>query len=264
VLSAGPHFTSREEKVTEIPLVAVTFDINELDEFVLWREMFHGLTAAGIAPLAVHTDAPGVPVDALIRQVDGLIIAGGTDVDPALSGGDAADPLIDAAKPTRDRNELHMLSAARAQDKPVLAICRGAQLLNVACGGTLVADISRDVPCAVDHRRSEEDLAQPLHTVTVQPGSRVGQWMGAAGLVHVNSQHHQGIAVPGRRLRAVARANDHLIEAVELPDEAVVGVQWHPEVLWRNCAHALDLLRGFGAECVRARTAQFTTSSSNR
>jgi putative glutamine amidotransferase len=85
-----------------IPLVAVTFDVNELDEFLLWRDMFHGLIAAGIAPLAVHTDAAGVPAEALIRQVDGLIIAGGSDVDPARYGGDVGDPLIDPAKPARD------------------------------------------------------------------------------------------------------------------------------------------------------------------
>ena len=71
--------------------------------------------------------------------------------------------------------------------------------------------------------------------------------------LEVNSQHHQGIAVVGAGLRVVARAEDHLVEAVELPDEPVVGVQWHPEVYWHDCAHAMDLMRGFSAECtVRA------------
>jgi putative glutamine amidotransferase len=242
-----------EVGLTAIPLVAVTFDVNELEEFVLWREMFRGIVAAGMAPLAVHTDAPGVPVEALMRQVDGLIISGGSDVDPARYGGDAADPLIDPAKPARDHNELRMLGAARKHGKPVLAICRGVQLLNVACGGALIADVGRDVPGAVAHRREEEDLIRPLHAVTVQSGSRLAQWMGVAGPLRVNSQHHQGIAVAGAGLRVVARAVDSLIEAVELPDEPVAGVQWHPEVLWHSCVHAMDLMRGFAAECVRAR-----------
>ena len=242
-----------EVGLTAIPLVAVTFDVNELEEFVLWRQMFRGFVAAGIAPIAVHTDAQGVPTEALMRQVDGLIISGGSDVDPAHYGGDVGDPLIDPAKPARDLNELRMLGAAREHGKPVLAICRGVQLLNVACGGSLIADVERDVPDAVAHRRAEEDLIRPLHAVTVDAGSRLARWMGVCGPLQVNSQHHQGIAVVGAGLRVVARAVDHLVEAVELPDEPVVGVQWHPEVLWHTCAHAMDLLRGFAAECIRTR-----------
>ncbi|HEY6573545.1 MAG TPA: gamma-glutamyl-gamma-aminobutyrate hydrolase family protein [Mycobacterium sp.] len=244
-----------EVGLTAIPLVAVAFDVNELEEFVLWREMFRGFVAAGIAPVAVHTDAQGVPAEALMRQVDGLVISGGSDVDPARYGGDVGDPLIDPPKPARDHNELRMLGAAREHGKPVLAICRGVQLLNVACGGALIADVERDVPDAVAHRRAEEDLIRPLHAVTVEAGSRLAWWMGVSGLLQVNSQHHQGIAVAGAGLRVVARAVDHLIEAVELPDEPVVGVQWHPEVLWHTCAHAMDLLRGFAAECIRTREA---------
>jgi putative glutamine amidotransferase len=242
-----------EVGLTAIPLVAVTFDVNELEEFVLWREMFRGFVAAGIAPIAVHTDAEGVPAEALMQRVDGLIIFGGSDVGPAHYGGDVDDPLIDASKPARDHNELRMLAAAREHGKPVLAICRGVQLLNVACGGSLIADVARDVPDAVVHRRAEEDLIRPLHAVTVETGSRLAQWMGVSGPLQVNSQHHQGIAVVGAGLRVVARAVDHLAEAVELTDEPVVGVQWHPEVLWHNCAHAMDLLRGFAVECVRTR-----------
>jgi putative glutamine amidotransferase len=91
--------------------------------------------------------------------------------------------------------------------------------------------------------------------VTVEVCSRLAQWMGVSGPLHVNSQHHQGIAIVGAGLRVVARAVDHLVEAVELPNDPVVGVQWHPEVLWHKCAHAMDLLRGFAAECVRTREA---------
>jgi Peptidase C26 len=88
-----------EVGLTAIPLVAVTFDVNELEEFVLWREMFRGFVAVGIAPIAVHTDAEGVPAEALMQRVDGLIISGGSDVGPARCGGDVDDPLIDASKP---------------------------------------------------------------------------------------------------------------------------------------------------------------------
>jgi putative glutamine amidotransferase len=160
--------------LTAIPVVAVTFDVNELEEFVLWREMFRGFVAVGIAP--IHTDAEGVPAEALMQRVEGLIISGGSDVDPARYGGDVDDPLIDASKPARDHNELRMLAAAREHGKPVLAICRGVQLLNVACGGSLIADVARDVPDAVAHRRAEEDLIRPLHAVTVEAGSRLAQW----------------------------------------------------------------------------------------
>ncbi len=231
------------------PLVALTYDVHELDAYPLWPDQFRGLTAAGMAALAVQTTLPTLPAELVIDAVDGLIIGGGADLDPARYGGDVDDPLVQHTNPVRDEHELELLRLARLAGKPVLAICRGIQLVNVACGGTVVADIKRDWPDAVEHYGTDEGLARPLHPATVEPGTRLSRWMGTAGPVDVNSQHHQAVGRVGDGVLVSARSDDGLVEGIELAGEPVVGVQWHPEVLWREADHAMNLLRAFTAEC---------------
>jgi len=241
--------------MTNTTLIALTFDADELDKYVLWPYAFQGITAAGATPIAVQTTQLRPRLTSIIDWVDGLVIGGGVDVDPSRYGGDTSDPLIDISNPQRDDLEIQLISAAQNAGKPVLAICRGAQLLNVAHGGTLIGDLRRDRPTTVAHRHTEEGLAQPLHTVSVEDNSLLSTWIGSAGNIDVNSQHHQGIDRVGHGLRVTARADDGLVEGIEVPNEAVVGVQWHPELLWRTDNHAMNLLRGFVDACrVRAMT----------
>ncbi|MGB3485177.1 MAG: gamma-glutamyl-gamma-aminobutyrate hydrolase family protein [Mycobacterium sp.] len=239
--------------MTHTPLIALTFDPNELDKYVLWPFAFQGITAAGATPIAVQTALPHPRLTSLLDRADGLIVGGGVDVDPSRYGGDTSDPLIDAPDPQRDELEIALMATAQKSGKPVLAICRGAQLLNVAHGGTLIGDLRRDRPTAVTHRHTEAGLAHPLHMVSVDDNSLLSTWMGSACDINVNSQHHQGIRRVGEGLRVTARADDGLVEGIEVPGEVVVGVQWHPELLWRTDGHAMNLLRGFVNECrVRA------------
>jgi putative glutamine amidotransferase len=237
------------------PIIAVTCDFDQFTGFLHWRELFRGIVAAGGVPLAVDCGKERTDVSRIIGDVDGLLISGGVDVNPALYGGIADDPRIQGINERRDDNELEALERARATGKPVLAICRGAQLTNVALGGTLYADLARDWMGLSHHWQSEEALIRTLHKVNVEPGSLLAKWMMADGLVAVNSRHHQGIRTLTSIGRATAHTDDGLIEAFEIEAERIVCVQWHPEVLWGSEQHAFALLSNFvhaaGSKTVR-------------
>jgi putative glutamine amidotransferase len=153
-----------------------------------------------------------------IDGLDGLVLAGGTDIDPELYG---AAPHPETGEPDRDRDrlEIALLREALERDLPVLAICRGMQLLNVALGGSLLQHIE-------GHRVPGRAV---VHSVRLAPASRVGAILGS-GEYGVNSRHHQCVERLGNGLTVVGRAPDDIVEAVELEGKRfVVGVQWHPE-----------------------------------
>lgn len=220
-------------------------DFEVLQRYHHWREMLGGIIAAGAAPLTVDCRTPRDDLEHVIGMVDGLILLGGADVNPELYGGDPLDPLLRPAPRTLDDNEITALHIALRRGLPVLAICRGAQLTNVALGGTLYADLPRDRGTAVCHRQAEDELINTAHTVEIRPDSRLAQWTGAAGRIDVNSMHHQAVRDLAPGLRPTAVADDGLIEAFEVAAANLVAVQWHPEILWVNDPYAANLMRGF-------------------
>lgn len=234
------------------PLIGVTYSSDELDDFMLWRLMFQGLVSAGGTPLAIDCATPQLRIAALVSRLDGLVISGGGDVDPARYRGVLDDPEVRGVNRWRDAAEMEALATARGLRLPVLAICRGAQFVNVALGGTLHQHLERDVGTSTAHERSSRALDQLVHGVEVSAGSLLSKWVGCDGVVPVNSQHHQGICRLADGLVVSAVAPDGLIEGFELSDERIVGVQWHPEVLWPTRAHAKALLDNFVAECASA------------
>ncbi|HEU5322242.1 MAG TPA: gamma-glutamyl-gamma-aminobutyrate hydrolase family protein [Methylomirabilota bacterium] len=168
---------------------------------------------------------------ALWPRLHGLVLTGGGDVDPARFGQTPGPVLVDVS-PARDALELELVDRALEGDVPLLAICRGIQVLNVALGGTLHQDLPADVGAAVAHSQTAP-RHEPTHAVKVMAeGTRLGRVLGAVEL-RVNSFHHQAIERLGRGLRDVAWAPDGVIEAAELQDgeRFVLGVQWHPEDL---------------------------------
>jgi putative glutamine amidotransferase len=151
---------------------------------------------------------------------DGLMLGGGEDVAPELYREAPRADLRDV-NPRRDAQELGLIAAARRRRAPILAICRGIQIVNVACGGSLVQDIPSEMPSGVVHEiKVPKDAI--AHTVT----SSGAPWL-PAGTLPVNSRHHQAIRALGAGLSAVARSEDGLIEAAEA--EGIAAVQWHPE-----------------------------------
>jgi gamma-glutamyl-gamma-aminobutyrate hydrolase PuuD len=163
-------------------------------------------------------------VDETLDALDGLLFSGGGDLDPA-SYGAAAHPETSGTHPERDRGELTLLEAALARDMPVLAVCRGSQVLNVARGGDLVQHLP-DVVGDEKHKHTPGVFAD--HGVRVEPESRLGSLVGEHA--PVKSHHHQGFGRVGEGLREVAWAEDGTTEAVEDPGKRfAVGVLWHPE-----------------------------------
>jgi len=186
---------------------------------------------AGGLPLALIPIALGEgEARALTDRVDGLLLIGGSDIEPAAYGAEA-EPGLEATSPLRDQFELGLVAAALGADLPILGICRGLQVLNVATGGTLHQDLDGDG--FADHRRVPGGLDErTAHEVEVSVPSLLGG-ADAAAVQTVNSHHHQAIDQLGAGGRVVARAvEDGLIEAVEWPAHThVLGVQWHPEAL---------------------------------
>jgi putative glutamine amidotransferase len=172
----------------------------------------------------------------LLGEIHGLLLTGGGDVDPAFYR-EERHPSIDDAEPGRDEFELDLARRAMEANLPMLAICRGAQVFNVAAGGSLVQDIPSQVATRLTHSvvTPNDHIA---HHVTVSSGSRLERALGTpagAGVCRVNSRHHQAVARVGRDLIVSATSPDGVIEAVEAPGaDFCLGVQWHPENFWRT------------------------------
>lgn len=174
---------------------------------------------AGGRAVLVPPDAEGVAE--VLEALDGLVFSGGNDLEPQEYGADA-HPATTGTNPDRDRGELALLQAALARDLPVLAICRGFEVLNVARGG----DIVQHLPDVVGHEEHREIVGEfSEHAVRVDPSSRIPEAHGP-----VKSHHHQALGRIGDGLREVAWAEDGTVEGLEDPDgRFVVGVLWHPE-----------------------------------
>jgi putative glutamine amidotransferase len=243
------------DAVAAKPVIAVTVSSAELRRFVHWQNMFDGLQKLGAIVLAVECGGAEQDMSSVLAHVDGLVISGGGDVDPALYGGDRRDPVVKGVDPVRDGNEIAAFESAWRRGIPTLAFCRGAQLVNAARGGTLYADLDRDRPSDVDHRRTEEDLIDVTHRVNVAAGTRLAGWLGQDGPIWVNSQHHQGVRQLAAGFVTTATADDGLVEAYEATEQPVTGVQWHPEVNWPTDELAIRLLRGFIESCGPAENA---------
>jgi len=163
-------------------------------------------------------------VDETLDRLDGLVFSGGSDVDPDVYGAEA-HPATQGTRPQRDRSELALLTAALERDMPVLAVCRGSQVLNVALGG----DLEQHVPERVGHEGHREVPGTfSEHGVEIAPGTRLHSIVGEH--TSVKSHHHQGYGRLGDGLRESARAEDDTVEAIEDPSRRfTVGVLWHPE-----------------------------------
>jgi putative glutamine amidotransferase len=188
------------------------------------------IEAAGGLPVVMppmHDEAVGP----LLDRLSGVCLSGGPDMDPGTYGG-RYHPQLGPTEPDLDHFELEIVSAALGRGMPVLAICRGAQVLNVALGGDLYQHLPEDPGGPVDHRRRTADAPDTAHDVSVEADGVLAGALQVPGSCNVNSFHHQAAHRLGRGLRAVAWAPDGVVEGIELPDrEFVVGVQWHAEAM---------------------------------
>lgn len=188
------------------------------------------VAAAGGLPVLVPLGLASSVLRELYDRLDGLLLSGGGDLQPSTYGVTTSAPLIDV-DPQRDGLELTLARWALEDGKPVLGICRGQQVLNVAAGGSLIPDLATYRPAALDHRGASRDPQALAHPVRVEPDSYLAK-LGTPGSLEVNSSHHQAVDRLADGWRVSASAPDGVIEAIEAPGHPfALAVQWHPERL---------------------------------
>jgi putative glutamine amidotransferase len=202
---------------------------------------------AGAVPVLLPPQLDARARDELLASADGLLLTGGADVDPGTYG-ETPHPSVTGTSPMRDMAERALIERAMARELPILAICRGMQMLNVALGGSLIQDVPTQVAGALEHSQTPDHArGEPTHTVAIEAGSRLATIVGRDELV-VNSMHHQALGRMGAGLAATAWAGDGVIEAAELPGRRVLAVQWHPEELVAEHKHARALFTWLARE----------------
>ena len=213
--------------------------------YIMNQTYVRTLENLGALPVLLPLQMSEATLRGIFERLDGLLLPGGEDVDPSFYGAER-HPQLGPTDKERDRTELLLTEWALATGMPLLGVCRGIQVMNVVCGGTLYQDLHSQRPDLDKH-----DYFPPtyerfriVHRIDVEPDSVLARALGA---VHeVNSMHHQGIAELGAGLRPVARAEDDLVEAVEVPHlPFALGVQWHPEELARTDDHSTSLFYEF-------------------
>lgn len=216
--------------------------------WVMGRRYVNVLADAGALPWLVPLLCDDEPtLRAIYERLDGVFLTGGVDVDPATYDA-PRHPMCDRADPARDATEIALIRWALADHKPILGVCRGIQIINVACGGSLHQHLADDRPAGIKHdyfptatHYTRDYLAHPVH---VESGSRLARLVGEE--VEVNSMHHQGIDRLAAGLRPCAHAPDGLVEGVEgVNGQYLIGVQWHPEELAGSHANMRRLFADF-------------------
>ncbi len=228
-----------------IPCFQDTFPAQQRVRYVMLQTYTDALEAAGAIPVLLPLLASEA-IASMLSRLDGVMLAGGDDINPARYGQER-HPKSEVPDDRRDIVEIEIARRTVETHQPLLAICRGVQILNVAFGGTLIQDIPDLVPGAIRHEFNYDDYHARdtvTHSVEIVPGSRLASILGTqAG---VNSFHHQALAKIPDRFQAVACAPDGVVEAIESRDEHfVVGVQWHPEDMFHANKQMLALFESF-------------------
>lgn len=220
--------TSRTDRTVAISYVASDFATDAMKARIakVAQTVADRLEAKGVSSVTVNAADPGRDAAVVIDDVDGVLVLGGVDIDPKVYG---EEPELEMffLNADADRYEASLVTTAAENDTPVLGICRGSQVINVAFGGSLI----HDIPAGI-HRR-EGDPADPIsswsnHDLIIEPDSRLASLTRDLRF-DGRSNHHQAVKRIGEGLRVVARSEDGIVEGVEAENTWVVGVQWHPE-----------------------------------
>ena len=232
------------------PIIGITTSLSEDETILQMNRSYTGAVAgAGGIPVLLPITEDAEVVSRYASLCDGLLLSGGDDVDPSAYG-EAQSWHCGTVSPPRDGFELALCRQFIRLQKPILAICRGIQVLNVAMGGSLYQDLQTDLPDSFAHRQKQKPW-HASHPVTLAEGSLLSGIL-AADAIAVNSHHHQAVAQPGKSLTVSATAPDGVIEAIEMRTHPFcIGVQWHPERLWDQplTADHARLFRAFIEAC---------------
>ena len=211
----------------------------------LMASYIRAIQAGGGIPILIPHGLDEADLQAVFARIDGVVLPGGGDIHPSVYGGDVDHPRVMGVSPSRDTLELWLAREAVAQEKPVLAICRGHQVFNVAMGGTIFEDLADQMDGAIKHDYWGDWPRNHLpHEVKIAENSRLAEIIGSP-ITKVNSLHHQGIRDLGNGLEVTGLSPDGLIEAIEVPGHRfALGVQWHPENLIHDDPAMLRLFQG--------------------
>ncbi|MGZ8899308.1 MAG: gamma-glutamyl-gamma-aminobutyrate hydrolase family protein [Limisphaerales bacterium] len=241
---------STEEKGVEFYDYSISLSETYLDS----------ISAAGGLPVVLPCAPTEKSIAEYVRRSDGVMITGGDDIQPELYYPDVPAELrktVGRNDPARDLLEMFIVKEAFAQRKPLLAICRGHQMLNIALGGTLFVDIPSQVKTEINHSRLKQK-DRVVHQVILEKDSLIRRVFGRS-TIEVNSSHHQAVDQVAKPLRVTGRAPDGVIEAMELRSEDadlmpyLIAVQFHPERLTRGHPEFLKLFRSFTEACAAHR-----------
>ena len=215
----------------------------ERESYWMLPGYMEGIAQAGGIPVMLPLTRDAETILRLAETLDGFLLSGGQDVSPEVYGREKLPECGELCE-ERDWMEEMLLAAAMEQNKPILGICRGIQLINAALGGTLCQDLPAFRPSPAEHRQ-KPPYNVPVHSVTIEKDSPLYQALGEEE-IRVNSCHHQGIDRLAGQLLPMARAEDGLIEAVCLPGETFLwAVQWHPEFSWKTDGNSRKIFAAF-------------------
>lgn len=205
------------------------------------------IVAAGGIAVLVPSANNSACIEELLGTLDGILIPGGADVDPFFYGEEPVRGL-GLIKASNDAYEINLIRTARAMHKPILSVCRGMQILNVAFGGTLYQDLPTQRPECLSHWQAPVDRTEVYHSVDIAEGSYLFEAYGEK-TVRANSFHHQAVKDVAPGFTVSARARDGIIEAIEVKEERILGVQWHPEALHISHPEHLRYFKHFVEAC---------------
>ncbi|MFL5625221.1 MAG: gamma-glutamyl-gamma-aminobutyrate hydrolase family protein [Ktedonobacteraceae bacterium] len=212
------------------------------------RTYVHAVEDAGGIPVLIPMLNDISVLESLLSRLDGLLLSGGGDIDSVRYDEDAR-PVLGSIDTQLDELEFSLVAWALQEDMPILGVCRGMQLLNVALGGSLYQDLEEDYPGAMLHCRRELPRNTLIHNIHVATGSRMEKILGTNEL-WINSLHHQAVKAPGANIYISGRAEDGVAELLEMPNHRfVVGIQGHPEEIYTQEAACARLFSAFIRAC---------------
>lgn len=218
---------------TEIPFIGIECDFNN-------NSYSKAIYKGGGTPIYFPVVNDSKVIRQQIRICDGLILAGGSDINPIYYGKEPL-PLLENTFTEVDEYQMTLTEYALEKNIPILGVCKGMQMLNIVAGGTLYQDLSYANPDHIKHRQDSQ-LNQYCHSISIKPDSIIYKFFGDNILV--NSWHHQSIEELGKDIKVTAISPDRIIESIEMTNKKfVVGVQWHPEVLIEENEHMLPLFK---------------------
>lgn len=234
-----------------IPLIGVLPNVDGEKKSKIENTYIRAIEASGGMAILLPYTANPESIDRFIDLCDGFIFAGGADIEPARYG-EEKHPLCGETTPYRDQVEFLAFEKIMKTEKPIMGICRGSQLINVALGGTLYQDIPSEIKTDLTHKQ-EHPHSEPAHEANVVSGSLLHSLIGKSR-IHINSLHHQAIKELGDGLSPMAVADDGIIEAIARTGKRLVwGFQWHPEKTFDNSEDSKIIFKKFIEECEKNR-----------